>query len=267
VNDKTVIKVQNGAGWEGEIETTFLKPAVRNTKECSSIFLPPEAITQYLFVCSKTKAVLQGTKALAYIEWGEQATITVRQGVAMGETLIGYQNVTSLKGRKQWWDLNLPKPKPLHFGYMIDQISPMITAEAYFSDNFHDLLMEEEFSIALNCSIFHLVQNIYGRANFGGGLMKIQTFELKQMELPNVPFDGYKPLLQALQKGSIFEEYGLNPNHPFAQQTPNPTPARKAVDDIIFNALGLSQLERDEVYRAVCQLVWERTSKAKNKGA
>jgi hypothetical protein len=66
---------------------------------------------------------------------------------------------------------------------------------------------------------------------------------------------------------SVFEECGLNPKEPFAQQTPKPTPARQAVDDVIFNALGLSQPERDDVYRAVCQLVWERTSKAKNKGA
>lgn len=51
---------------------------------------------------------------------------------------------------------------------------------------------------------------------------------------------------------------------PIAEQEPNPLPDRKALDDIVFDALGLSEEERKEVYRAVCQLVWERISKARS---
>ena len=267
VENKRIVKVTNSVGWTGEIETEFLKPAIRNARECSTIYLGLDDLKQYLLVCSKTKEELRGMKVLDYIEWGEKASVKIKQGSQKGEVIEGYQNISSIQGRRKWYDLNISKIYPLHFSYMIDQIGTFIVAKAYFSANFHDLLIQEEYGISLNSSIFHLVQNIYGRANFGGGLMKIQTSELKQMELPNVPFGNYKPLLQALQKGSIFEEYGLDKDLPFAQQSPNPTPARKAVDDVVFNALGLSQFERDEVYRAVCQLVWERTSKAKNKGA
>jgi len=32
----------------------------------------------------------------------------------------------------------------------------------------------------------------------------------------------------------------------------------------VFDALGLTEEERKEVYRAVCQLVWERISKARS---
>ena len=48
------------------------------------------------------------------------------------------------------------------------------------------------------------------------------------------------------------------------EQEPHPLLDRKALDDIVFDALGLTEDERKEVYRAVCQLVWERISKAKS---
>lgn len=51
---------------------------------------------------------------------------------------------------------------------------------------------------------------------------------------------------------------------PIAEQDPQPLPDRKALDDIVFDALGLTEEERKEVYRAVCQLVWDRISKAKS---
>jgi len=41
-------------------------------------------------------------------------------------------------------------------------------------------------------------------------------------------------------------------------------PDRKQLDDVVFDALDLSEEERKEVYRAVCQLVWNRISKAKS---
>ena len=64
----------------------------------------------------------------------------------------------------------------------------------------------------------------------------------------------------------VITECGIDPKSdvPIAKQEPRPLPDRKALDDIVFDALGLSEDERKEVYRAVCQLVWERTSKARS---
>lgn len=64
----------------------------------------------------------------------------------------------------------------------------------------------------------------------------------------------------------IFDECGLNPHSevPILKQEPAPLPDRKALDDIVFDALGLDQEERKQVYRAVCQLVWERINRAKS---
>ncbi|MFH1564042.1 MAG: hypothetical protein ABIF11_11610 [Nitrospirota bacterium] len=47
-------------------------------------------------------------------------------------------------------------------------------------------------------------------------------------------------------------------------QKPNPLPDRKALDDIVFDVLGLMQAERDEVYWSVCELVKNRLEKARS---
>ena len=63
---------------------------------------------------------------------------------------------------------------------------------------------------------------------------------------------------------SIFEECGFDPEKPIREQEPKPLPDRKALDDIVFDVLGLTKQERKEVYWAVCELVKNRLEKAKS---
>lgn len=53
-------------------------------------------------------------------------------------------------------------------------------------------------------------------------------------------------------------------NCPTYEQKPNLTLVRKALDDIVFDALGLTEEERKEVYWAVAELVKNRLEKARN---
>lgn len=62
---------------------------------------------------------------------------------------------------------------------------------------------------------------------------------------------------------NIFAELGINPKQPIREQEPNPLPDRKALDDIVFDALGLTEEERKEVYWAVCELVKNRIDNAR----
>ncbi|MGB3970440.1 MAG: hypothetical protein WBL89_00550 [Limnochordia bacterium] len=66
--------------------------------------------------------------------------------------------------------------------------------------------------------------------------------------------------------GTVFAECGIDPKSdtPIFAQEPNPVSYRKAIDDVVFDVLGLSEEERKEVYRAVCQLVWDRISRARS---
>ena len=58
---------------------------------------------------------------------------------------------------------------------------------------------------------------------------------------------------------------GTNPTLPIREQKPNALSDRKALDDIVFDILGLTEEERKEVYwTAVCELVKNRLEKARS---
>lgn len=63
---------------------------------------------------------------------------------------------------------------------------------------------------------------------------------------------------------SIFTECVFDKEKPIRDQEPNPLPDHKALDDVVFDALGLTEEERKEVYWAVCELVQNRLNKAKS---
>lgn len=250
-----LLRVRNCAGWEGEIEEEFLKPVIKSPRECRTIVIRPEDLRYRLFMCHKSKEELKGTKVLAYIEWGEKQR---------------YHRRPSCKGRRNWWSLSEEGQDiaaKLHFNYLINDVGRTFVGDCYASDNFHEIDLPEHFAIYFNSVPFMLFQCIEGRANFGGGLMKIQAFELRQMlVLKNSESLGSDAVLSGFRIQSIFTECGIDPESdvPIAEQEPNPLPDRKALDDIVFDVLGLTEEERKEVYRAVCQLVWERISKGRS---
>jgi len=62
----------------------------------------------------------------------------------------------------------------------------------------------------------------------------------------------------------IKAELGIDPDRPIHKQKPNPFTDPKALDGIIFDILGLTEDERNEVYWAVCELVKNRLEKARS---
>lgn len=57
---------------------------------------------------------------------------------------------------------------------------------------------------------------------------------------------------------------GINPSRFTCEQNPNPLPDGKALDDVVFDILGLSQAERDKVYWSVSELVKNRIEKVRS---
>ncbi len=263
---KGLLRVRNGAGWEGELEEEFLKPVIKSPRECRTIRIDPSKLRFRIFMCHKSKTELKDTKALEYIEWGEQHKIRIRQGKNAGKIMVGYHRVSSVQGRKFWWDLGNRKKVYLHFGYLINDVGRVYEGDILTSDNFFDIDIKENSSIPFNNSIFYLFENIIGRTNFGGGLLKIQKFELENMLFPI--FNQYKNSdAKYYRISSIFSECGIDPllQIPIEKQLPNPKFELNNNDRIIFNEINLSELERREIYRVLCQLVWNRLEKANNK--
>lgn len=92
-----------------------------------------------------------------------------------------------------------------------------------------------------------LFANVSGRANFGEGLMKIQTYEVARLPVID------PAVLNADAAREVMENAGaLNLGED----------DRRELDNIIFDALGLTTGERDAVYGAVIDLVSKRLQRA-----
>ena len=237
---------------EWNIEREYLKPVIKSPKECNSILITPKEMKNRIFICNKTKSELNGTNALKYIEWGE------RQKTEEG---VLWKDVPSVGGRKYWWWLGERKPARMNFNYLIDEIATAYIGDCFASDNFHEIRTDAKIELFLNSSIFYLFQLNAGRVGFGGGLLKIQTYELQKLFV----FETKESNIQYFkikERTSIYDEYGINPKINIRDQIPKPVSERKELDDIIFDGLKLTKEERNEVYWAVCELVKNRLSKA-----
>ena len=240
------------------IEEEFLKPVIKSPRECKSILIKKEDLKYKVFMCHKSKEELKGTKALDYIKWGEKQ---------------GYHKRPTCASRERWWDLGERNPAFINCNYLINEIMRFYIGKIFVSDDFQSIYVKDKdleklVALILNSSLIMLFSNMLGRSSFGGGLLKIQTYEVKRMLIleptqMKKTSDELEELLLNLEKREIrfiLTELGFDPTKPIREQEPNPLPDRKALDDIVFDALELTEEERTEVYRAVCQLVWNRIS-------
>ncbi|MBO8140387.1 MAG: Eco57I restriction-modification methylase domain-containing protein [Thermosipho sp. (in: Bacteria)] len=257
-NPNALIRVKNDNGWEGEIEAKFLRPVIKSPKELKTIIVKIEDLNYLVFMCHKSKQDLEGTKALEYIEYGEKQ---------------GYHERQTCKSRERWWNLGKISSMVLSKRFIDSNFAYFINPKNYFTGDTFFVVSCFDWKVIsafLNstCGIFFT--EIYGRKNMGEGVLLIYGPEI--LQIPVFKFSNAQKkivenlfnLLSERKPKSIFDELGFDLNKPIREQEPNPLPDRKALDNIIFNALGLTEKERKEVYWAIAELVKDRLEKAGN---
>jgi hypothetical protein len=87
-----------------------------------------------------------------------------------------------------------------------------------------------------------------GRSNFGGGLLKIQTYEVENLVIPNPEIfpNNVKEILGNI-KTLNFED-----------------PAFKKLNSIVFRELGLTSSEEEQAYVSLIKLVENRIKKSES---
>lgn len=197
---------------------------------------------------------MKGTNALKYIEWGESQ---------------GFHKRPSCSGRLKWWDIGKRKLSQALCMMSYNDRHIFWKNGGYLVDAcFYDIYFEGEsdkFIIALNSFCTFLSVELNGRLNLGEGALDFKVYEAEDILIlsPNLIKIEEKYLIRRAIK-SVFEECGINPARPIREQKPDPLPDRKALDDIVFDILGLTEEERNEVYWAVCELVKNRLEKARS---
>jgi hypothetical protein len=275
---KGLLHVKNSAGWEGYIEEEFLKPLIKSSREIKTILVQKNYLKYKVFMCHKSKNELQGTYALEYIEWGEKQ---------------GYHKRPTCASRPKWWDLGkwriskniLPMFEDKRVYCFYNDCNAYIDASLYWV---YTNKNEISLNILLNSSILKLWKELLCRPPEGLGVIQMKVYHYNEMPIPIKFFNiEITPELLKIYEHfinrkilSIFEELGFpkctqkecsHPEHPYEYVKPEEVsfdrimPDRREIDKIVFEALGLTEKEQLEVYKAVVELVKNRLLKAKSK--
>ena len=239
-NDFFYISEETAKQWG--IEEKFLETVMTSPQESRSILVDPAKLPYRLFVCTEDENALKDTGALEYIRWGESH---------------GYHRYTACEARKLWYNLGAQRQSSLAITYMIHTTARtfFVNEGAHFPNTFHRIYSDNdsrEVCLAANSTLFQLILNVGGRSNLGGGALKIERYEVDAFLLPD------PALLSALADSDLA----------FLGSTDwdvlNPSEARRTIDDAVFDALELTQGERDAVYEGVTELVENRLKRAKS---
>jgi len=238
-NDFFYLDEQKIAAWG--IEEEFLRPAIKSSRECNRVWIEEvERMSELsLFICHRAHQDLQGTNALEYIRSGEA---------------LGYHQRPSCRSRPRWWDLGERQGAKVNCNYLVDKVMRFFASDRPFlvSDNFQEIHSEidaKRLSAVCNSTISQLNINVSGRSNFGDGLLKIQTYEVSDIMVPDQRLLTSSEISQAIVSARMLDLVDAD---------------RRALDGIIFDLLGLTQGERDAVYEAVVELVEARLKKAQS---
>ncbi|MDK2983601.1 MAG: hypothetical protein PWP19_1079 [Thermococcaceae archaeon] len=270
--EEGLVAVKNKAGWDGYIEEEFLKPVVKSPQEIKTYVIRPEDLKLRVFLCnlSKEKLKREGkVHALEYIEWGESK---------------GYHERPTTKTRELWWDLGI---REFSIGVLIKAVNDTykhskIPRGVLVDQRLYELQSScgDIVIVLLNFTPVFMNRELIGRTNLGEGALDTAVYEIPQYLLIISPsslephhvqrlFGAFQQMANREIK-SIFEELGLpKPNKDFSNINPDDVsldkvmPDRRELDRVIFEALGLTEEEQLEVYRAVVELVKTRLVKAK----
>jgi hypothetical protein len=247
------------------IEAEYLIPVLKTAKDSLSLKVDVSKLNTKLFYCHDSKDRLSNKKASGYIKWGESQ---------------GYHKISSVKNRKHWYDVGL---KLIPDGIILRRVGermPVFVSNGVLEDNnLFGIIFKERDEVLGNLALLNVTWSrldleINTRHLTGAQAvadtnvyvvkdLKIINFKILNSVVKKRFLDSFEILINR-ECYSIFRELGIDPTQTIRSQKPNPLPDRKALDDIVFDILDLTEDERNEVYWAICELVKNRLEKARS---
>ena len=238
VNDFFYLSDDDMQCWQ--IEGKFLKRVMMSPQESRSIIVDPAKLKYQVFLCNKSKDELSGTRALNYIEHGE---------------LKEFHRRRSVTGRRRWWDLGELYPANAAINTLISSTARTFMAPKglLFDQSAYTIEYSQasatQLCTTMNSTATQLMVNLGGRVNFGGGLLRMATYEVAALNVID-------PMLLPRIDVALFNATDWDVLSPSAE--------RKTIDNVVFDILTLTQGERDGVYEGVRELVENRMRRARS---
>jgi hypothetical protein len=260
LNDFFYLEEEDRARWR--IEDRFLTPVLKSPKDIDSIVVPRSASHKYLFSVDVAKSELRGTNALKYIQWGEAQGIPARP---------------YFKGKGQEWFRTRTRDPPaiLHQNLFGERHLIALNRHKLEIDKKligvtpHDRQDAVPLCAYLNSTFAVLMREIHGRSGLGYGALDISTRPLEIMPVLDLrkmserQEEALKDWFKENEKTDfrpILDELGAQSPEEFALR--NVAGHRAALEEIVFDILGLGPHERDVVCEQTIRLVEDRFKKA-----
>lgn len=237
------------------IEGRFLRPLCKSPAEFVKI--PPRTSKllkcELVFLCHEPKPELRGTKALKYIEYGEQKGFHRR-------------NLQSVGGR--WYDLGDAQVRhillPIAFN---DRFFAIVNDAKYeVHQRFATITLDKETKVhrdllaaILNSSVVALMVEVLGRRSLGQGALDFPPEDWRLIGIPHpnsFTIDEAKEFVEAFvclsnyPPRSVFDQIRME--------------EQKILDKLLLRKLNLRQDILNEVYNCLTDMVSSRLSKARS---
>ncbi|MCS7123535.1 MAG: TaqI-like C-terminal specificity domain-containing protein, partial [Candidatus Aenigmarchaeota archaeon] len=236
---------------EWGIEKEYLHPIVTSPKNIKSAELLENDVEDFILLVNEPKSKLKGKNILSYIEYGETVEIKIKKGEKKGKIVKGYHNLLK---NNLWYSLNLGKPSPILFPVFEGKISAILNvAKSYSTANFYGINPKNKDNILplvgiLNSSIVSFFKELSGRTSLGEGALDIRKYELENLPIPD------PEKLSEKEKKALEKEFTILCNAQRKNDKKIEQEARKELDNIIFDILGLNEKEREQVIESLNQL-------------
>ena len=239
---------QTASGEQFEIESTYLRPAIKNTRECKSYMLSQKDSSLCLFVCAEGETALRRTKAWRFVQWGESQ---------------GFHKRPTCCPRERWWDIGFREEWPLWWIIAHNERDVACLNQGLLcGDNFFEILPNQGISIRFLFAIMvsswvTLQRELLGRSGFGGGLLKTQGPDVRRLMVPD-------PKKLKISVVTALETAGnrLSMKKPYSIHSAWEDSDRVNLDKMIAHTIGIGEDKAVALYKAARNLVKTRQARA-----
>ncbi len=190
--DLNLFLIRNKLNYEGLIERKYLRPLIKSPTHVKGFIIPNEFKPKYwLFYCPDNPEQLIGSMTWRYIQWGEQVTITVKQGLKDGTTVQGIFSLKSIKNREKWYSLpEYPRPTMLWTKSYHNKPGCFLNSARFMPDQrFYSIIVKDNqytplIFTYLNSSLVWAQMESQGNTNMGYGVLDTNVYWLKSLKIP-----------------------------------------------------------------------------------
>ncbi|MHA1452140.1 MAG: Eco57I restriction-modification methylase domain-containing protein [Promethearchaeota archaeon] len=265
-----ILTVKNGYDHQFQIEREYLRPYLIGPKRMLNSIVHQEKIRHFLLDIPENFDENSSFHAAEYVEYGKNKEIEQTKGKNKGLSLIGAQNVPTLKKKKKFYSITIPSnskgtqifiQKIFSSKYKV-YYSP--TDSTILANNtFYNINLKPEFKeyfpiiiASLLSSIAYLSIEMNGRRSFGMGALDTATFDIENImmidprQLKTAEVGDIKKCLKSISSREFLEV-----SDEFQMED------RNNLDKIMLDHLNLADFQQD-LYDGVVNLVEQRISKS-----